>query len=153
MCPEATGAASPVSTIGAFFVARLVLAYAPTADDPEVGGRIRMLESAQERSNGIVELTESRFTANTEHGDAGGFQRIKAQWIGEIGIKADKKSPLADASREELLICRARQPLLVHRRDVVPSCPEGLRDALSQILVEFDPHATSTKGPEASRAP
>lgn len=151
--PRDAWSTSRVSTIGAFFVARLVLAYPPTAYDPEVSGRIRMLESAQKRSNGIVELTERRFTANAEHRDAGGFHRIKAQWIREIGIKAHKKSLLTDANGEELLICRARQPLLVDRRDVVPSCPEGFCGALSQILVEFDPHATSTKGPEARRAP
>ena len=112
-----------------------------------------MIEGAQERLNGIVELTARRFTANTEHRDASGLQRIKAQWIGEIGIKAHKKSQLPGANGEELLICSPRQPLLVHRRNVVPSCAESLCDALSQILVEFDPHATSTKGPEARRAP
>ena len=59
--------ASRVSTIGAFFVARLVLAYAPTANDPEVSGGIGTLESAQKRLNGVVELTARRFTANAEH--------------------------------------------------------------------------------------
>lgn len=151
--PETATAVSPGSTIGAFLVARLVLAYAPTPNDPEVSGWIRMVESAQKRLNGIVELTASRFTANAEHSDAWRFHRIKAQWIGKVGIKAHKKSPLDDANGEELLICRARQPLLVHRRDVVPRCSERRCYALSQVLVKFDPHATSTKGPDARRAP
>lgn len=90
---------------------------------------------------------------NAKHRNASGFQRIKAQWIGEVGIKAYEKSPLLDANAEELLICRARQTLLEDCRHVVSGRSERRCDALTQILVEFDPHATSTKGPEARRAP
>ena len=70
-----------------------------------------------------------------------------------VRVKAHKNSSLVDANGEELLICRARQLLLVHRRDVVPSCSERRGYALSQVLVKFDPHATSTNGAEARRAP
>lgn len=151
--PESAVADSPILGLGTCFVARFVLAYAPTANDPEVSGRIGILESAQERLNRIVELPARRFTVNAQHRDASGFQRGKAQRIGEIGIKAYKKSPLPDANGEELLICRARQSLLEDCRHVVSGRSERRRDALTQILVEFDPHATSTKGPEARRAP
>ena len=149
MYPETDIADSPVSRI----VARLVLAYAPTANDPEVSGRIGILESACKRLNRIVELTARWLTVNAEHRDASGFHRVKAQRIGEIGVKAYKKSSLADAHVEEALICRAGQSLLEDGRHVVPRRSERRRDALTQVLVEFDPHATSTKGPEARRAP
>ena len=118
-----------------------------------MSGRIRIRESVQQRLNRIVELAAGRFTVNAKHNDASGFQRVKAQWISEIGIKAYKNSSLPDANAEELLICRACQSLLEDCRHVVPSRSERRRDALTQILVEFDPHATSTKGPEARRAP
>ena len=153
MSPETAIADSLVPRIGTFFVAWLVLAYTSTADDPEVSGRIGIREGVQKRLNRIVELAARRFTVNAEHRDASGFQRVKAKRIGEIGIKAHKKSSLPDANGEELSICRTRQSLLEHRRYVVPSRSERRRDALTQILVEFDPHATSTKGPEARRAP
>ena len=75
---------SPVSRISAFVVAWLVLAYAPAANDPEVSGRIGVLESVQKRLNRIVELTARRFTVNAEHRDTSNFHRVK----GEIRIEA-----------------------------------------------------------------
>lgn len=81
------------------------------------------------------------------------IERIKAQWIGEVDVEADQKTPFTNAHVEDLLIGRASQLLLVDRGDIVPSCPKGLSGATSEVLVELDPHATSTNGPEASRAP
>ena len=86
MYPEAAVSDSLILGIRACFVARFVLPYAPTANDPEVSGRIGIFESAQERINRIVELDAHRFTVNAKHRNASGFQRIKAQWISEIGI-------------------------------------------------------------------
>lgn len=150
--PASCGA-SPRPPSGVFFGTRRVLAHALTANHPEVTRDIRMLEGVEKCSRGVVEFIASRLAVNAKHRDARRFQRVKAQWIGEVDVEADEKSALTDTNVEDLLICPAGQLLLVDRGDIVPRGPKGLSGATSQVLVELDPHATSTNGPEARRAP
>jgi len=73
--------------------------------------------------------------------DSCALLRRKAQDMAEAAIQGDECAPFACAYREQRLVARTPQALLMHGHDIMPGLNQQPFAAKPQILVELQLHA------------
>lgn len=99
-----------------------------------------------------ADAVAGRVRAGAKDDEARGRSRREAHRIGEVEVQGDEGAAGYPRRSQDRVIGGPGERLVVDGVDLVARLAEHLGMAEAEVLVELQPHATSTNRPAATRA-